>query len=123
MLQCKHTMKNTITKKQIEIIKTLENLKGFCTAQTIHANVPTMNLTTVYRGLEKLVEKNLVYKIVGDNGEAFYEYKKEIHHHSICTSCDTISHIKLGKEFIKKIPELSHFDPESIEITIRGKCI
>lgn len=114
--------KNTHTKKGELILKTLQVTKGFCTAQELHKKIPTINLTTIYRNLEKFTEIGIVQKISLAHQEYAYEYSEHKHHHTVCESCHTIQHIQLSPETLKRIPELSHFDPESIEVIVRGTC-
>lgn len=97
-------------------------MKGFCTAQQIHTHIPEINLTTIYRNLEKFTEMRLVQKISLAHQEFAYEFTEHKHHHTICDSCHNIKHITLPSSVFKKIPELAHFDPESIEVIIRGTC-
>lgn len=116
------TLMNKLTSKSSLILKTLQNTKGFCTAQEIHKKIPTINLTTVYRNLEKFTELGLIQKISLPHQEFAYEYTEHKHHHAICNSCSNIKHITLPSRILKSIPELAHFDPNSIEIIIKGTC-
>jgi Fe2+ or Zn2+ uptake regulation protein len=111
-----------ITSKGEMILKTLQKMKGFNTAQEIHSQTPSINLTTVYRNLEKLCSAGHVQKILLANQECAYEYTKTKHHHTVCENCKKIQHIHLSEKTILSIPELSHFDPASIEIVIKGTC-
>lgn len=116
------TMTIKMTKKQQHIYKTLQSLKGFATAQEIHQKIPEINLTTIYRTLEKFEQQNLVQKIILANQEAAYEFSQHKHHHVICTSCNKIHHITIQQTILEKIQNISHLKPDSIEITIRGLC-
>jgi len=113
---------NKLTSKGELILKTLQNMKGFCTAQEIHKKVPEINLTTVYRNLERFSDSGLIQKISLPHQEFAYEFSEHKHHHTICDSCSNIKHITLPAKVLREIPELSHFDPDSIEVIIRGKC-
>lgn len=116
------TMTTKLTKKQEQIYKTLQSMKGFATAQEIHTQTPNIDLTTVYRALEKFEKENLVQKIILNNGEAVYEASKHKHHHIICTSCNKIHHVEIQQKIISEVENISHLKPESIEITIKGIC-
>lgn len=113
---------NKLTSKSTLILKTLQAMEGFCTAQQIHKEIPEINLTTIYRNLEKFTKMDLIQKISLPNQEFTYEFSEYKHHHTICDSCNNIKHIILPSHIFKKIPELAHFDPNSIEVIIRGKC-
>jgi Fe2+ or Zn2+ uptake regulation protein len=116
------TIMNKLTNKSTVILKTLQSMKGFCTAQQIHKEIPQINLTTVYRNLEKFTQMGLVQKISLRHQESAYEFSQHKHHHTICDSCNEIRHITLTPTLFKKIPEMMHVDPSSIEVIIRGKC-
>lgn len=111
-----------LTTKQKEILKTLQSLQGFCTTQEIHKKIPHIDLTTVYRALEKFYQKDIVQKIILHNQEAAYEYSKDKHHHSLCKTCKKIEHIKLNTDLLRHISELKHFKPETVEVFITGAC-
>ncbi len=115
-------MTKKLTKKGELILKTLQGMEGFCTAQDLHKRIPEIDLTTVYRNLEKLVTKNLVQKVALLNQEFVYEYSNHKHHHSFCESCARVEHISLSQKTLGTIPELKHFNPESIEVIIKGRC-
>jgi Fe2+ or Zn2+ uptake regulation protein len=116
------THMNKLTSKAELILKTLQDMKGFCTAQEIHKNIPQINLTTIYRNLEKFSESGIIQKISLPHQEFAYEFTERKHHHTICDSCSNINHITIPSTILKKIPGLEHFDPESLEIIIKGKC-
>lgn len=97
-------------------------MKGFRTTQEIHAKIPLIDLTTVYRNLEKLCESGYIQKILLPHQEYAYEYTKNKHHHIFCEGCKKIKHVHLSQKTLSLIPELSHLKADSIEIIIKGNC-
>ncbi len=49
-----------------------------------------LSIATLYQNLAKLVDKGLLVKFVGLDGEYRYDYNKLPHHHLICESCGRI---------------------------------
>lgn len=58
----------------------------------------TLNRTTVYRELSRLVEKGLVEEVLLASRARVYEYAQAHHHHAICTKCDTIQHVEIPEQ-------------------------
>lgn len=47
----------------------------------------SVNVTTIYRILETLVEKGIVYQTNFRDGKAYFEFQHHHHHHVTCTTC------------------------------------
>ena len=58
----------------------------------------TLNRTTVYRELSRLVEKGLVEEVLLASRARVYELAQTHHHHAICTNCDTIQHVEIPEQ-------------------------
>lgn len=110
------------SKKREQILAVLEQASGALSAADIHARVPDIDLVTVYRNLEIFVSDGVVKKLDLDKGEAMYEYKEADHHHAICTDCDQVIHFHASDEQIMKLIDVPGFTPESLELTVRGRC-
>jgi Fur family ferric uptake transcriptional regulator len=72
----------------------------------IHAEKPSIGLTTVYRTLELLVNIGMVAKFVFGDGRARFELlqgprRSKYHHHLVCTGCSRI--IEYGEFFDEEI--------------------
>lgn len=65
----------------------------------LRANETNTNISTVYRYLDKLVEEQVVFKYMNDNGEkAVYQYIEKNrncheHLHLKCIRCGKVSHL------------------------------
>jgi Fur family transcriptional regulator, ferric uptake regulator len=80
------------TKQRAAVLKLLNELDEFSSAQDIHARLRTngssVGLTTVYRTLQSLERANEVDVIRTDDGEARYRRcTLEHHHHIVCRRC------------------------------------
>ena len=58
----------------------------------------TLNRTTVYRELTRLVEKGLVEEVLLASRARVYELAQSHHHHAICTNCETIQHVEIPEQ-------------------------
>ncbi|NCP67324.1 transcriptional repressor [bacterium] len=65
------------------------------------------NKTTLYRLLERLENEGLVETVLLDNKTAFYEIKKNHHHHFVCEDCSTIECLE-DNALEQKIHALEH---------------
>ncbi len=87
------------TKPRRNIIDLLESNDDLLSAQQIYDKLREdnvhMNLSTVYRSLDKLTEHNIINKVILEKEkQALYEYNREVHHHFlICKNCNKIKTI------------------------------
>lgn len=84
------------TKIRINIIDTLEKSSKLLSAQDIYNKFSkkdeSMNLSTVYRTLDKLVEAGIINIVnLEQESQSLYEFNRDKHHHFlICKSCNKI---------------------------------
>lgn len=85
-----------------------------------------INMSTVYRVLNKFIEKDLVIRdSIGTDGKSRYSIKEEEHgHYLVCEVCNSISKLDYcpleGEE--KKIKEKSDFIVKSHRLELYGIC-
>lgn len=124
---------NTKNKKYIievlsnNIDKTLsaEDILNFLNQQEIK-----LNITTIYRNLEKLTEKNVVLKFPSSDGSKYYyqlkhhNYKHEDHLHLQCTDCGKVIHLDCDfmQEFVEHLKEDHNFDLTCATSILFGLC-
>lgn len=83
------------TKQRSAISRALDEVRGFRTAQDMHALLrrkgSRVGLTTVYRNLQALAEAGEVDVVVSGEGEAMYRRcaTNDHHHHLVCRECGT----------------------------------
>lgn len=117
------------TPQRLRVLATLTEHQGHLTAEEIatHAQVsdPQLNLSTVYRTLDRLIERGLV--VVTDLGEGVREFElldSPPHHHLICQRCG--SALQIGDEVFEplrqQLRERYGFDPRMDHFAIFGIC-
>lgn len=101
----------TKTKKPVDVSTLVNRMK--------------VNKTTVYRQIEKMLQKNLLTEVELGDGKKRYELKSlGHHHHLICKKCGKIDDIYLDEEFlIKKVKSLTEFKIEHHNLEFFGRCV
>jgi Fur family transcriptional regulator, ferric uptake regulator len=60
----------------------------------VHEQFPNVNISTVYRTLELLVDLKLVRETQLGPSRRFFEVEEEVpHHHLVCESCGNVTHV------------------------------
>ncbi len=110
-------------------METLAAASGHLSAEEVHARVteryPYMDLSTVYRTLELLVDLNLVKESDLGEGKRYYELaSSEDHHHIVCRSCGKVLHLEDGflQPARRAAQELYGFEVEFADLVIFGRC-
>jgi Fur family ferric uptake transcriptional regulator len=90
-----------MSKSAVRILATLERVGGFASAQEVHQLMSRsgdrIGLTTIYRGLQSLVNQSVVDVLRREDGEAIYRMCGESHHHHlVCKSCGRTVEIEGG---------------------------
>lgn len=114
-------MTKRFSKKREAIRDVLKSHSGALTAAGIHAALPTIDLTTIYRNLDYFVTEGDVKKIVL-GGETLYEYRPHPHHHAVCDECHRVIHFTAPDEKIKQLLGLTDFHITNLEVTVYGSC-
>ncbi len=97
-----------ITKQRAMILQALGELHGHASAEKVHEQVsrhqPDVDLSTVYRTLEKLRDLNVVSQTDLGRGCAEYEIVTEQpHHHLVCQGCGRV--IDLAHAYLAPVAE------------------
>lgn len=118
-----------ITPQREMIIETLSHSENHLTAEEIHQHIQprskTINLATVYRTLDLLVEQGYATRIVGGDGKFLYATRQHSQHiHLICRKC---GHTYLAdfeglQSFIERIKKLYGFQVEAEHLSFYGVC-
>jgi len=91
MEKIEHILRNhdlKITKERILLLSILMNAKQPLSIEDMKKEVlGRVNMTTIYRILEKFTQKGFVYKAHFGKGKAFFEYQAKHHHHMTCIKC------------------------------------
>ncbi len=88
------------------------------------ALLPSISFSTVYNSLRYLKTEGLIGEIQFGLGAHRYDRNLTRHDHAVCNDCGTIVDLKLALpgRVLEKASELSNFEPQSIELTLRGRC-
>lgn len=118
-----------MTPQRLLILSALRHTDSHLTAaqilEQVKASYPYLDISTVYRTLNVLIQMRLVSTTDLGGGEASYEWIDHIrHHHLICRSCDAaiqLNHVyleNLGAEILEDYSFQSDID----HIAIFGLC-
>jgi len=118
------------TRHRTEILKLLEQNDQPVTAEQLYSKMTAehipINLSTVYRTLDALCEKDLVTKLTieGDN-RALFEFNSNLHrHHLICLGCKkivTLDYCPLG-DYEQKLADSTKFAITGHKLDLYGYC-
>jgi Fe2+ or Zn2+ uptake regulation protein len=117
------------TEQRLLILEIIRRGRGHLDANEIFrralAEMPHLNLSTVYRNLQKLKEMGLVEEYHFDENHHHYEVKlaKE-HHHLICLGCDRIIEFNynLAKYVTDRVAGAEKFLVTKSEVHMAGYC-
>ena len=93
--------------------------------QQIRARLPAVNHSTVYRALERMVDRGILSVSDMGSGAAVYEVVAEgLHHHLVCQQCGKV--VTVGDEdvqnFFSVIKEKSRFVILTNHLILFGHC-
>jgi Fur family ferric uptake transcriptional regulator len=89
----------------------------------VQTQFPHVNISTVYRTLELLVELKLVRETYLGPARRFFEVEEEVpHHHLVCEACGHVSHVH--NEDLGDLHKLLASDQDfaAKQLTIFGLC-
>lgn len=118
------------TKHRNSILKVIEFSDQPITAEQIFFNLKendiSVNLSSVYRILDSLIEKKLVIKTsLNNTSKALYEFNFQVHkHHLICSECKKMISIEGCplNEYEKLLQEKLDFKITGHNLEIFGYC-
>lgn len=118
-----------ITKPRSIILKTIYNCKEPISAEEIYyiieKNNHDLNLSTVYRNLNTLVDKNILLKNTDLDGVSYFQLNLHDHKHFItCLSCGkrvTIENCPI-EEFAHEIEKETGFSIKNHNFEFTGYC-
>ena len=119
-----------VTPQRTALLEALLNLRNHPTAEDIieylRINYPNISVGTVYKNLEKFVEKGIIKRVKTGNEILRYDAVGEMHHHLYCTDCERIEDFYdeelnkiLGNYFSEK--NIPNFIIKDIKVQIIGK--
>jgi len=94
-------------------------------AAEVRRTLPDVNVSTVYRTLELLVNLDLVVETRLEGSVCYYEVSPEpTHHHFVCTECGAVGHFSdaLLAPVHEELDERQAFAVSQIQVTAFGVC-
>ena len=109
------------SKTQKQIIAYFEKNHVLC-AQDLLERFSSVNKTTIYRALHKLVSNGVIKELHFSPEQTHYELSSHSHPHIICTVCGKVRELHASiDQVIKEIPH--SFLQERVEVNIYGTCL
>lgn len=86
--------------------------------------LPAISYATVYNSLRYLRQAGLVREISFGDSASRYDGITERHDHAICTDCGKLVDFDLAEpaELMREAARKSRFQPESVHLTLMGRC-
>ena len=87
--------------------------------------LPSLNISTVYRSLEYLVQKQLVsVSDLGLGTQVYEQVKDQIHHHLVCLNCKEILDLEdeIVANFFENIQKERNFKIHTNHLVLYGHC-
>ena len=89
------------TPQRMAVVEYMDGIRGHPSAEDVHREIkkahPTVSLSTVYKTLDLLRERGMVFEVYTGSGSR-YEGRGEIHVNLVCERCGRID--DLGGEFV-----------------------
>ena len=117
-----------LTRQREVVLRVIRDEKEHLTANEVFDKakqlLPSISFATVYNSLRYLKEAEHIAEIRFGNGASRFDSMTSRHDHAICTKCGKLvdMEIELPPEIISFAAEFSQFQPESLELTLRGIC-
>lgn len=111
------------------ILDELQNSENHLTATRIFDNLkdqlPSLNMSTVYRSLEFLVKNQLVSISDLGLGSPVYEpVRSKMHHHLVCLNCKELMELEdeIVTQFFDKLQAERNFEILTNHLVLYGHC-
>jgi len=72
----------------------------------ISKKFPTLSLSTIYRNLNEMLQKDIVSEVKIANKKDYFELKKDKHVHLVCQNCGKIEDFEITTDDISRQIEL-----------------
>ena len=119
------------SKQREEIIGIVKELYNHPTAEEIYfltkQKDSSVSRSTVYRNLNRLVEKGIVHQIAVSNGPDRYDYQenRKAHGHAVCSKCGKMYDFNYDFEFEKiktSVFQQTQIEIADNELLVKGVC-
>lgn len=114
------------TKKRLILLSILKSKKCPTTAEEIFDEISNiMNLSTVYRALNAMSEKEILIKSIHMDGKTYFQFNDHVHKHElICSVCHRSVDVEdcPFEEISKTIAEKTGFEITGHNVEFTGIC-
>ena len=116
------------TKQRQAVLQVIRESDEHLTANEVFEDarrlLPGISFATVYNSLRYLKQEGLIGEVRFATDAARYDRKLTRHDHALCNNCGKLVDLELSipVELIEEASDLSKFQAESIELTLRGLC-
>lgn len=114
------------------IIAALDDGDGPQSAAELHARLPSLPLSSIYRTLAVLEEAEILSPHLATKGIARFELAEWLaghHHHLVCVSCGSVEDVDLApsseeqlEELVRSIGASAGFAAANHALEIEGRC-
>lgn len=117
-----------LTKQRQCVLRVIHDSEKHMTANEIfevaRGLLPGISFATVYNSLRYLKSEGLIGEVQLGLGAYRYDRNLTRHDHAVCNKCGTIVdlNLPLPGPLLERASEISNFDAETIELTVRGRC-
>lgn len=114
-----------IAERLVELAKRGDDFTTDDLWQELRVLEPTIGRATVFRSIEKLVDKKLLSRIEFADGSHHYRVCGDSHHHHLtCTQCHRIVEVDLclPEEQLHAIGDQTNFEIEGHALSLFGRC-
>ena len=113
-------MKRRNTKNKKRILELFDNNHTITTKELLRL-LPDMEVSTVYRNIERFVEDGLLREVHLDSNITTYERTGDVHDHFVCDDCHRVEKLKVHQRHIKSILPSGAIMNKS-GIVVHGMC-
>jgi len=117
-----------LTKQRQAVLQVIRGSDEHLTANEVFEDarrrLPGISFATVYNSLRYLKQEGLIGEVRFATDAARYDRKLTRHDHALCNKCGKLVDLELSipMGLIEEASDLSKFQAESIEFTLRGLC-
>ncbi len=117
-----------LTKQRQTVLCVIREVDGHLTANQVfdaaRRLLPGISFATVYNSLNYLKNEGLIGEIKFGRDANLYDRKLTRHDHALCNNCGKLVDLELTipNELLEEAASRSKFNPETIELTLRGLC-
>lgn len=86
----------TVTPQRVEIVSLLKK-HAHMSIDDLYSNMinkfPSLSLATVYKNINKMLEKGFILEVKLNSRKDLYELMKDEHSHAVCMKCGSVSDV------------------------------